>query len=836
MKMLPIATEPSFPASPPNTSKVIVGGSGVYSKLPNESRVEAKVTILRSVMKEPCIRYESDLSKTDTLTEMNTADYQDDVIKEFSALRVNVELRGQGPYAVGKLSEMWNAESFGKAVCVKTSRKAKKSLDLTFISRTVTWSHLKHENVLNLLGVDVLNSSLGLVSPKMKNGNILSYLEKHPLHDRLKSITEISAGLNYLHSLNPPIIHGNIKGSNVIVCDDLRCCLADLSVTTTTNTTTSTYSSPILSGSVRWLAPEAIRPTPPPPLGNAITNDDDTPRDIFSYALTIVEMMTGQNPFSELVHEPAVAVAIARGRRPPRPAHPKEGWCPDYVWELVERCWDQDPGRRPRAGEVYGYLRGLVEGGDGGVPFLNSKLEREVGVVGRSFGRVGGGGVGRGLVGLSRRYLPHEVYSHLFKLAKRETLHFHEDDFPRLSETTQLLSYPEENLRRGVVYGIIQSHRYRERLYEVLHAAPTMNASQVYQAVLRDEERVAELVEIVLRSKHCMADVLMLDEGDMECFMDALQDILDNPESALVDRLREKIRILLITLSKKSTGLPKEMFIDGVVMPSRDTVWGGAFGDVFRSSYEGRYVALKRLRFFRGSGQGKMCKKFCKEARTWKRLNHKYVLPLLGIDADTFPRQPCMVSPWMFNGTINEFLKRKGRNGDVLRLLFEVIQGIEYLHSQGVVHGDIKGANILIDDEFHPRLIDFGLTIFHGSEHHTTDLGGTLRWMAPELFFGNDTRRSFASDVYAFGCLCVEVYTGKPPFANEVPHDLHVLTKVCSGERPKRPSLLGTGMPDSLWALVGRCWNQKVELRPSCVEISREMERIVVDNRRSEGM
>ncbi|EEB93189.1 hypothetical protein MPER_08195 [Moniliophthora perniciosa FA553] len=138
-----------------------------------------------------------------------------------------------------------------------------------------------------------------------------------------------------------------------------------------------------------------------------------------------------------------------------------------------------------------------------------------------------------------------------------------------------------------------------------------------------------------------------------------------------------------------------------------------------------------------------------------------------------------MVSPWMFNGTITEFIRKRPET-NVEKLLLEVSEGIEYLHSQNVVHGDIKGANILIDEEYHPRLADFGLTTFADTNgQNTTDHGGTLRWMAPELFSftGEPPRRTFASDIYAFGCLIIELFTGKPPFC-DVFHDIQVLCKI----------------------------------------------------------
>ncbi|KAJ8079686.1 hypothetical protein PM082_016507 [Marasmius tenuissimus] len=772
------------------------------------------------------------------VTEISTADHEDCSSVDIPTWRVDVALLGEGPHAVGRLTKTWNGAISGSAVVVKVVKNTTRKNALNeagLLSRLLRWTHLKHENILSSLGIDVVNSSLTLVVPRLKNGNILAYLEDNPFHDRLKSITEISAGLAYLHSLNPPLLHGNLKGRNVVVADDGHCRLVDFGLSVTSSLSDcSPNSKPIVStfiqGSVRWLAPEVL-----------LTNTSDIPRDLFSYALTIIEMMTGQDPFFDLLHEPAVAVAIARGKRPARPLHPKEGWCPDNIWDLVERCWAQDPRDRPKAVEVHAYLEGLVtisnSVSDGSiravdVPFFtpNRSLDRgEVSALPSS------------LVPRIRRksptryraasrlelpketYLPYEVYSNLYKLAQREL----EDDVYReealSEELTSLLSLNEDTLRPGATYGIIQCHRYREKLYEVLHSTPMINAAEIFSAVSRDEERVAELIEIVLTSKYEMADALMLSEDDSECFMSALQDILDNTESSFISRLRERIRCLLVTLCKKSTNLPQSMFIIGVapVQHRNANICGGAFGDVFRSTYQGKHVALKRLRVFRSSEQGKMYKKFCKEALLWKRLKHRFVLPLMGIDADSFPRQPCMVSPWMFNGTASEFLKRRPK-ADVDRLLYEVAQGIEYLHSEGIVHGDIKGANIMIDDESHPRLTDFGLTVLHDAQHNTTDHGGTLRWMAPELFFGPNSSRTFASDMYAFGCVCVELYTGRPPFA-DVAHDLHVLTKVYGGERPARPPR----MSEDLWLLVNRCWNRHNEERPSARDVCHELERVV---------
>uniref|UniRef100_A0A0W0G7R4 Protein kinase domain-containing protein n=1 Tax=Moniliophthora roreri TaxID=221103 RepID=A0A0W0G7R4_MONRR len=271
------------------------------------------------------------------------------------------------------------------------------------------------------------------------------------------------------------------------------------------------------------------------------------------------------------------------------------------------------------------------------------------------------------------------------------------------------------------------------------------------------------------------------------------------------------------------------IFISGV-KPVQDgrCCFGGTFGDAFKSFYGDSQaaVALKRLRTFQNDqhdARHKIFQKFCKEALIWRQLEHKFVLPFLGIDAENFPRHPCMVSPWMVNGTIIQFLKKNPR-ANINGLLFGIVQGIDYLHSKKVVHGDIKGCNILIDENCQPRLADFGLTVFaDATRHNTTDHGGTIQWMAPELLFspGESQRRTFASDIYAYGCVCVEVYTGKPPFPDT--GEARVILEVSAGKRPKRPNM----MSDALWSLVETCWHENRNVRPRSQQAVAELDRMI---------
>lgn len=141
----------------------------------------------------------------------------------------------------------------------------------------------------------------------MNHGNILQFLENHPQHDRLPPVRtdsvyfstltqsavfqllNIATGLDHLHSHDPPIYHGDIRGANVLVKDDMTCCLGDFGLATISESHTMTASSSAgIKGSTRWLAPELLAPSQFP--------DSDqhrpTSRDVYAFGCTVVEVIS----------------------------------------------------------------------------------------------------------------------------------------------------------------------------------------------------------------------------------------------------------------------------------------------------------------------------------------------------------------------------------------------------------------------------------------------------------------------------------------------------------------------------------------------------------------
>jgi len=105
-------------------------------------------------------------------------------------------------------------------------------------------------------------------------------------------------------------------------------------------------------------------------------------------------------------------------------------------------------------------------------------------------------------------------------------------------------------------------------------------------------------------------------------------------------------------------------------------------------------------------------------------------------------------------------------DADRARLLYKTAQALAYLRRCGIIHGDIKATNILVSDNLHALLCDFGLTKFASTSTSTAlKSAGSLRWQAPELW-EKDQPKTYQSDVYACGMTIVEVLKGEVPFAH----------------------------------------------------------------------
>ncbi|KAJ8083240.1 hypothetical protein PM082_009112 [Marasmius tenuissimus] len=289
----------------------------------------------------------------------------------------------------------------------------------------------------------------------------------------------------------------------------------------------------------------------------------------------------------------------------------------------------------------------------------------------------------------------------------------------------------------------------------------------------------------------------------------------------------------MLRLSKNSGLHPTCLSIQNVKKIGDFPITAGGFGDVWKGTIgdSSELVCLKVVKVYLKSDLVKLTNEYLREAILWRQLKHPNVLPFFGIYRLEHTQQLCLISPWMEKGNLVEFLKATKREDvDHYTLVYDVTSGLAYLHSRKIVHGDLKGLNILITCSFRACIADFGLSRITDTNGlrittSTTRPVGTARWLAPELLVGSGGP-SKESDVYSYACVCYEIFTGLQPFP-ELANEMTVAFNVAQGKRPSRPE----GAPelsDVMWALMNVCWDTNPSSRPSASHVLEKVERIAV--------
>ncbi|KAI5121748.1 hypothetical protein M0805_009037 [Coniferiporia weirii] len=341
----------------------------------------------------------------------------------------------------------------------------------------------------------------------------------------------------------------------------------------------------------------------------------------------------------------------------------------------------------------------------------------------------------------------------------------------------------------------------------------------IKEAVARDVEEFSEILLNVIKQE----DLTRLKHSERTAIVDAVQLASKHCGVSWMSFdhfLREAAEKLGI--------LPSAIIIPGIQRLGDNPLHGGGFADVWKGELGGSYFALKALRVFNETDNEKLEKDFNKEAMLWRRLEHPNVLAFLGISRDVFAPRIALVSKWMDNGNLAAFV-RDAQNVNCGNLIEGVASGLRYLHDliPQIVHGDLRAANILIDENLEPRITDFGLARVLDSQASATASSfrgrGTPRWQAPELL--NVTRfvnlNDFAgvstmSDVYAFACVCLEVFTGEVPFPKLI-DGAAIMEVAVHDRRPPKPDsgiALERGFDDVYWELMQMCWRTHAAERP----------------------
>ncbi len=195
----------------------------------------------------------------------------------------------------------------------------------------------------------------------------------------------------------------------------------------------------------------------------------------------------------------------------------------------------------------------------------------------------------------------------------------------------------------------------------------------------------------------------------------------------------------------------------------------GAFGTVYRGVHiylANREVAIKLMHRTHLASEHER-ESFLQEAQFLEVLKHPHILPIydVGIDEGT----PYIIAEFAPNGSLRDLIKARRpallSQEEVLTILSQVGQALDYVHQQNFVHRDLKPENILFDARGDALIADFGIAVFlETTKTAYVDIIGSPLYMAPEQFEGFASRRS---DQYALACIAYELLTGRPPIVGQ---------------------------------------------------------------------
>ncbi|KAF7351247.1 Protein kinase domain-containing protein [Mycena sanguinolenta] len=355
----------------------------------------------------------------------------------------------------------------------------------------------------------------------------------------------------------------------------------------------------------------------------------------------------------------------------------------------------------------------------------------------------------------------------------------------------------------------------KDALMRNSHKTSHAVAEETAQVWTRDIHALHDTLVSILHEPESCTNFLACRGELAQQLLDLLQDLLDSfPESSSRPRLSKALE----RLSRVSGLYPTCFPLTGLLQKVGQQVAGGAFGDIWKGLVRGQSVSVKMMRVFQDTDIKHALQEFGREALIWRQLSHPNVLPFFGLYY--LKNRLCLVSPWMSNGHLTQFLENASPDTDRVSLMLDVAMGLEYLHEKRIVHGDLKGTNILVTPSLRACVADFGLasiadTMSGRLTHSSLTKGGTTRYQAPELL-ATDIPNNFGSDVYAFGCVCYEISTGKVPF-HEIPREVTVGIKVLDGLRPLRPETIP--ISDNIWSLIQGCWKEEPGDRPSMSQV-----------------
>jgi TolB-like protein/tRNA A-37 threonylcarbamoyl transferase component Bud32/Tfp pilus assembly protein PilF len=253
----------------------------------------------------------------------------------------------------------------------------------------------------------------------------------------------------------------------------------------------------------------------------------------------------------------------------------------------------------------------------------------------------------------------------------------------------------------------------------------------------------------------------------------------------------------------------------------------GGMGVIYRARqrHSRRIVALKRILSYHADSQDTLAR-FRREAQAAASLDHPNILPIYEV-SESEEGLPFFSMKFAGGGSLLEaapVLRNEPRRA--VALMAKVARAVQYAHTKGILHRDLKPGNVMLDGHGEPLVSDFGLAKWLDAISdltHTLTIFGTPGFIAPEQAKGPAANLTPTADVYSLGAILFSLLTGRPPFLGE--HALAVIQEAAEKSAPKLRSL-APGLDRDLETICAKCLEREPSARyHSAGDLAEDIER-----------
>jgi len=729
----------------------------------------------------------------------------------------------------------------------------------TFEQEVHAWQELRHPNVLKLYGVCQASPNINFfVCEYASQGSLAecataasSSSSGDPKPVTWKFLYEAALGLEYLHERG--ITHGDLRCSNILIGDDGMAKLSNFG-----STYVAPHSPSFFVRSMRWQAPEVVGGTPP-----------SRESDVYSLGMCIIEAASGKRPWA---NKDELATRTCKLRWNPD-THASGSNDEDDVYNpcdgifgrgdessFVRRCREmawrmcrKDPHERTSLTSIARDLEQLSIEGRPDAPqpeaesaccfegYMGEEIEERWQKLRECMDDSGNAPYCRSFDKLKR------VCDQLRESEQSQRLldRFYSlvTDFYRTVKMT-----PEEAwaMRLSSTRATTTSMTSFTRRVDALLKALGESAREEKAEISWQQQRREQAAAFVSGIADTVLLLQTLKSVEERCaLLNSLSSEIENPEDKYTEEqlltMKKTLEVIESRLAtegvKDAATLTPKWFIPWweLLLDEGGVLGAGAFGSVRRAKWLDSDVVVKEVllpgskRASSDSFYDSLCAAvdqqptdpqtvgkraeaqamFRREADIWFGFSHPHVVRLFGA---CHIGRPFFVCEYATHGTLDKYLRQ--HPDDLWAKVHEAALGVQYLHARGVVHGDLKGNNVVVGSDLKAKVTDFGLSLAVDSEA-AAPISGAWHWVAPECLVGKKgeeraVKPTFASDVYSLGMCIVEalrvveaVRDGKPSYGclpwgvlmNGV-----VKYKATRGEMPSRPSIC----TDEQWNLVTR--------------------------------